>query len=390
MPPARARAVALVLAFLSAGWLLNACESRPSGVSSGPSQTSAATAAPTASPAPTATGTFSVSSVTFVSPELGWVLGSRPCSGSSQCLALMRTGDGGQIWSPTTAPPTHLSAAAQPGGVSQVRFANREDGWAFDPELWSTHNGGATWARITLPAVSSGAIVARVEAADGLVQAAVLDPRSSMVRIETSLVATDSWHISPTSIPIGAGPAAMLQLVLQGASGWLIEDDRAVVGGARLINGRWEPWQPPCPNVNGAAFLAASTRNDLIAVCDQGAWGPATPAGPRTYVSSDGGISFRMLSSAGPSGVEDEGCVLASPIPGVAVATGDPGLMATFDGGVTWTTVYAAPTDTFMQYVGFETSTQGVAIASNDAGTSPVGSLLMTLDGGHLWSPVTF
>jgi hypothetical protein len=35
-------------------------------------------------------------------------------------------------------------------------------------------------------------------------------------------------------------------------------------------------------------------------------------------------------------------------------------------------------------HVGFTTATQGVAICS------PNGTMLMTLDGGHTWEPVTF
>ena len=166
--------------------------------------------------------------------------------------------------------------------------------------------------------------------------------------------------------------------MLQGSLGWLLEDDRTVIGGARLINGRWQPWQPPCLNVNGPALLAASSAQYLVAICDQGVWGPASPAGVRAYVSTDGGVSFGLLNTPVPS----YGSV-ASPAPGVIVLPGE----ATFDGGATWTTV-SAPTD--VQYVGFETSTQGVAIAVNGAGVIPVGSLLMTFDGGHSWTTVTF
>ena len=325
-----------------------------------------------------------MSSVTFVSPEEGWVLGGQHCNGSFLCLGLMRTENDGKTWTSVTPPPTHLNYIEQTsGGVSQVRFANSQDGWAFDPELWTTHDGGATWSQIVLPGVSADAIVASLETADGLVQAAVLN-QASTVQIETSPVGTDDWQVSATTVEFGAGPSPMPQLVLQGSLGWLLENDRTVIGGARLINGQWVAWQPPCLNVNGPALLDASSAQYLVAVCDQGEWGPASPAGVRAYVSTDGGVSFGLLTSSVPSYGS-----LASPTPGVLVLAGGAGLLATFDGGATWTTVCTAPMDTYVQPVGFETSTQGVAIAVNGAGVIPVGSLLMTFDGGHDWSPVT-
>jgi photosystem II stability/assembly factor-like uncharacterized protein len=308
----------------------------------------------------------------------------------------MRTENDGKTWTGVTPPPTHLNYIEQPsGGVSQVRFANSQDGWAFDPELWATHDGGATWSQILLPGPSSTAYVVSpyssvfsLETADGLVQAVVYNGNAEL-EIETSPIGVDDWQMSATTVELGAGPAAMPQLVLQGSAGWLLEDDRTVIGGARLINGQWQPWQPPCLGVNGAAFLAASTPQDLIAVCDQGVWGPATPAGVYDYVSTDGGTSFAMLGTP-LSGIDDEGSCLASPSPSVVFVAGGAGLLATFDGGVSWSTVYPASTGTGgPAYVGFETETQGVAIWVNGAGVIPVGSLLMTFDGGHHWSPVT-
>jgi hypothetical protein len=398
VPTTAARSVALGLAVLNAGWLLAACSPTPAGITSSAKPTSNASTTPTSNASPTSgkppapslnvtplpAGTFSVSSVTFVSPEEGWVLGGQHCNGSFLCLGLMRTENDGKTWTSVTPPPTHLNYIEQTsGGVSQVRFANSQDGWAFDPELWTTHNGGATWSQIVLPGVSADAIVASLETADGVVQAAVLN-QASTVQIETSPVGADDWRVSPTTVEFGAGPAPMPQLVLQGSLGWLLEDDRTVIGGARLINGQWVAWQPPCLNVNGPALLDASSAQYLVAVCDQGEWGPASPAGVHAYVSTDGGVSFGLPTTSVPSYGS-----LASPTPGVLVLAGGAGLLATFDGGATWTTVCTAPIDTWVQYIGFETSTQGVAIAMNSAGVIPIGSLLMTFDGGHDWSPVT-
>ena len=208
------------------------------------------------------------------------------------------------------------------------------------------------------------------------------------MEIETSPIGVDDWSVSSTTIPFGAGPDNMPQLVLQGSAGWIIQDNRTVIGGARLAGGQWLAWQPPCLQVNGPAFLAASTSQDLMAVCDQGVWGPANPAGVQAYLSTNGGSSFSILTDPMPNSAGYQG-TLASPSPGVAFLAGGAGIRATFDGGATWSIVYSNPIDTFPQYVGFETATQGVAIVNNDAGTAPVGSLLMTFDGGRSWSPVT-
>ena len=63
--------------------------------------------------------------------------------------------------------------------------------------------------------------------------------------------------------------------------------------------------------------------------------------------------------------------------------------MATFDGGRTWSTVYRAGTvgGSGFRFVGFTSTDQGVAIT----GTAGEGSVMvMTHDGGHSWSVVSF
>jgi len=64
------------------------------------------------------------------------------------------------------------------------------------------------------------------------------------------------------------------------------------------------------------------------------------------------------------------------------VVAGDGGLVATFDGGTTWSTVAQV---TGVADFGFTTPTQGVAVVP---GQSP--TLVTTHDGGHTWTTVTF
>ncbi|HWD08041.1 MAG TPA: YCF48-related protein, partial [Actinomycetota bacterium] len=133
---------------------------------------------PASSPEPAARAAipagFQAESVTFVSANEGWVLGGACATCTA---AILHTADGGKTWAPVPAPAVPLAQApdASNGGVSAIRFANANDGWLFGPELWSTHDGGASWSRPGAPGLSSQyAYVDDLEAANGLASAAVL------------------------------------------------------------------------------------------------------------------------------------------------------------------------------------------------------------------------
>ena len=75
------------------------------------------------------------------------------------------------------------------------------------------------------------------------------------------------------SLSVGAGPVPSAQLVLAGDRGWILTVNRTVGDGARLTNGTWQSWNPPCEETNGPAYLAASTATDVIAACEEGVYG---------------------------------------------------------------------------------------------------------------------
>lgn len=371
-----------------------ACSSGNKGAAPGPAPAptdAPASSTTTSSPPPAAfpgppdgpvPGGFAAASVTFVSLRTGWVLGTAPCS-SPPCTSLVRTRDGGRTWAGVPAPRTELSLDRS-AGVSQVRFADADNGWAFGPELWATHDGGARWSRVTLPGVGNGAVVSDLAASSGVVHAAVIAPGTGEVRILTSPVGADEWRLSPTTVSMGAGPVPRAQLVLQGTTGWLVEVDRTVVGGARLAGGAWVPWQPPCANAGGPAVIAASTPSDLFAVCDEGVWTDA-PRSVRAYTSKDGGTTFQRATVPVPLG---GAAGVASGAPGSAVVAGGGDgrslLLSTFDAGATWATTYRGSGQ--LSYVGLTSARQGVAVEEQADGRA--GTLLMTVDGGRNWNVV--
>jgi photosystem II stability/assembly factor-like uncharacterized protein len=335
----------------------------------------------TTAPSTTVPQGFEAASVTFVSPKMGWVLGTT-CTGTSCAASLFRTDDAGKSWASSPTPPI-MGDMAGDGG--EVRFANADDGWvvvagsgsAFSPQVWATFDGGSSWHAVSFPAPVVNETISDLEAAHGEVYASFCgDP----VHIAMSPVNVSAWTVSTTSLQIGAGPVCGEQIVLQATNGWLINIDRTVINGARLHDGSWVPWNPPCQSSGGPGELAASDPDHLVAICDSGVY--AGPAAVQSSFSSDGGSTFVPATHSLPQA--DYG-PCASPSPGVIIigssAQGD--LMGSFDGGEQWSPVYSSPTSQGWEYVGFTTTSQGVAIESN-------GTLVMTVDGGHDWAPVKF
>lgn len=342
---------------------------------------------PTAPPTSSMPPGFQPLSVTFVSPDEGWVLGD---TGAGTAAVVGRTTDGGSTWSVAPAPPITMPGNA---AGAEIRFADPADGWIFltgdaaQKVLWSTHDGGATWSARGVPGP-----VEDLEAAGGAVYMVALDPKSGApgFRIYSAPATSDRWAASATVVPVGAGPVPAARIVLQGGSGWIVENDRIVVAGARLDNGTWAAWAPPCGGAKGSVALAASSASSLVAVCQEGVWGPSDlgpgVTGAWLFGSSNGGQTWKTVGRVGPDAFGASVVTSAPGDPQVVVTGGGSGLQASFDGGRTWQSVYSSGGPSIAEFVGFTTATQGVAVFSGQSSSV----MVMTRDGGHSWQPVTF
>ena len=378
---------------------------------SAPASVPATTSAPPASVRPVPAG-FQPYSVTFVSEQDGWSLGWAPC-GSRRCATLAATIDGGRTWSAVNAPAITSAAGDTSafGGAPyfQIRFSDRSNGWIWTApgrvpvtsSLWSTHDGGTTWSPVAVPL--AGGTIGDLEAAGGLVHMAVYGPcpagtagcqGQAEEEILTTPATTDRWSPSPLKPAIGAGPVLSPQLTLWGSDGWLVNNNRTVVSGARLSSGGgWTDWTPACSTAGGPGVLGASSATDLVAVCAEGLWGtpdPNTLAGHSwLFRSTDGGNRFQPVGQV-PGNQPQSVTVTPGNGQTIVVADSQGDLVATFDGGANWTTVAPAGATsggpaTYFGFVGFTTSTQGVAVQYQ-----PTPTLYMTRDGGHHWNPVSF
>ncbi|MBV9661463.1 MAG: hypothetical protein JO337_09925 [Acidimicrobiales bacterium] len=380
----------------------------PAATSPTPAPAASTTTAPPPIPTvPVPTG-FQPLSVTFVSARTGWAFGQYPC-GSGLCPTMAVTTDGGVTWSARPAPTVPTDQSTDGSTSAAVRFADALDGWVTTPtRLWSTHDGGYHWASVPSPAGANGRIV-DLEAAGATAYLVTLSTTSPTESVYSTPATSDHWSASSVHPQVGAGPVPRAQLVLFGPNGWLVDVDRTTTGGAHLVPGAgWQDWMPPCATANGPGLLAAASPTDLAAICEEGTWGTPDPGTEPNqqwlFRSSDGGASFQAVgalpgspSSGSPStGSPSTGSAgevySATVAPGmpltVVVATNN-GLVATFDGGLTWGSVYPSPSsgpNVGADFVGFTTSSQGLAILGNGTGTT----MLMTRDGGHTWSKVSF
>ncbi|HET6875812.1 MAG TPA: hypothetical protein VFH70_13585, partial [Acidimicrobiales bacterium] len=318
----------------------------------------AGTTTPTTPPAAAVPAGFQPFSITFVSANDGWTLGWAPCT-KGQCAVLAHTTDGGHSWFESGAPP--ISAAGNDNGFLggpphfQVRFANRNDGYIWTAPgasqqastLYQTTDGGATW--VEQPSPFPGATIADLEAAGGAIQLVAYGPCPSgsagcagqtIEEIFSSRAGTRAWTQATVQPGIGAGPVLDPQLTLWGRSGWLLNDNRTTVSGARFANSGWTDWTPPpCAKSGGDGYLAAASEAQLVAVCAEGTYGnpdPGTTAGQTwLFTSSDGGRSFQTVGPV--PGRSPQSVTVAPGSPDtIVVADGDVGLETSFDGGRTW------------------------------------------------------
>ncbi len=349
---------------------------------------------------------FRPTSVTFVGagPALvGAVIGQAgpPCYNPQYCTSLAGTSNYGTSWYGVSAPV----AAAPDGsvGISQLRFANLSDGWAFGPALYETSGGGWPWT----PESTFGQRVIDVEAAGGHAYAVFgtctgtgSDYAATCTSFElyASVAGSTTWTPAPvppayTRMPSAASAAPLL--VLSGSAGkaYLLTPSGQMLSGP-ITGGAWQAIGPaPCapgpadiarqsPQDPGAQLAAG--KSGLLLTCGNGASGNSAQS--TLHTSADGAAwhTANLVHEAG-SATTGPATSLASATAGQVVLATTTGIQYSADGGQIWqagTFGGAFPAGGF-SYVGMTTGTQGVAVPVN----AQLGEIFVTRDGGKTWSP---
>jgi hypothetical protein len=331
---------------------------------------------------------FSPTSVTFIGPFTGGALGQAPC-GSRWCTSLASTTNYGGSWSRMGAPPAGPPNGGS--GVSQVRFLNPTNGWAFGPELWATHDGGAHWNKVGISSgrvIDLAAVKTRVFAVVGIGCTGVgadYAANCMSVALLSSPSRSDKWRVVPGG---GSGPETAGGLQLDGTNGFLLEGRTLFAG--PVTGGQWHrvgngsPTEPAClrgaRSLPGPALIAPSGASVYLA-CDakQTAAGPARPGQLTLYLSGDSGRTWRAL---GPIPARGAAASLAiAPGSGTLVLATRRGIYYSADGR-TWqlSATTSIPNGGF-SFVGMTTMLHGVAVPAN----SRLHELFITIDGGVTW-----
>jgi hypothetical protein len=301
------------------------------------------------------------------------------------------TRDGGRHWEATGAPATGGKSLreGEDDYVSDIRFADPNNGWAFDRGLWSTHDGGATWK-----AAGLGSPVLSLETAGGMVYALVASCRlrwsecQGPVRLYEANVGEDDWR-SVLSIDAGSHPNG--RLAVAGRSVYLIanppaaapESDKPAVLLARTPRGRWERRSVPAPCTSSVGLVATAPK-DLSLPCQTGQ-GAGGSAPHEFYVSHDGGRTWTAIWKHRSSYFKH---LVVTP-EARFVADSTEWLRIERTDGTRENLTFSASGEFSESIVAlsFVTPRQGAAVTtSNDRR----GWLYLTRDAGRTWQPVRF
>ena len=167
--------------------------------------------------------------------------------------------------------------------MSTLRFADDRNGWAGVGDLWSTHDGGATWHRQTAFPAFSGR-VAGIGTGGGYVYAYIFNcpsqggnSCSQTSQVFASPVGRDAWTaVTPTV----NGSSYLTGLTVQGSTWFLPVKDGIWQG-----SGTGAGVRRPTPCANPGFTAADSTHLDAMCAGD----GAAGSASYQLYGSTDGG-----------------------------------------------------------------------------------------------------
>jgi hypothetical protein len=310
---------------------------------------------------------FAPASFTAISELTWWLLGPAPCAFVGEqppCGAIVRTTDGGRHFIGLEAPRASLAGRLASSGYSQIRFADIKDGFAYDPNLYATHDGGTTWNPVDI----SGQVI-DLAISDGEVYAVVSPNGTDSGHLMRAPVGKDQWS-TVTAAGLVSGGLWVLgpEVIVQSSNGAGFGNDVLVStdGGASFSS-------HPAPSPGLPCDFQAQSPPVIWAHCATG-----TESG--VWYSSDFGTNFSPAHRAGLAPLPNSALFAAAS--DTTAVVGYQQLYRTADAGSTWTSV-EVPGVVEWAYLGFTDATHGVGIGYVGSVSSANERLYYTTDGGQ-------
>jgi hypothetical protein len=379
----------------------------PTSAAAAPSTAATSPAAVSVPASPPPPAGFRVLSMSFVSDQRGFALGTAGC-GRERCPALLGTTDGGRTWTRLGAPganapgPDGRCPAQEVPCADQLRFATPLIGYAYDPSLYVTTDGGRHW-QLRIGNISS------LEAAGGTVVRVASDYPGcggSQEEIDVARAGSGTWVPLPAPDLAAICPPVLYrqgQELVLAAYGNPAGGVAATAAISRSDNGgrTWTATAPDsCYSHQGygrdgyASAVALAPPDVLVLLCQHqmpGADGSFDPGWVR--VSANGGASYgpdQAVPFLPHQAGEAASYQLAAASAGRLLAVEDTGgdgqhgsqVLLTVNGGVSWSTVLRLSAGAPVVLVGYEDPLTG-RVAQGDV-------VWTTRNGGRTWAADRF